>query len=307
MGKLKTRFCQQTQKGWRPVLTYKGFIIMFYLAGAFCLCFGVPLLLFDRNAPEFYVRYDDTCPSGSCTVTLHVDRDMSGLIKLQYRLTNFRQNHRRFIFSRIYQQLVGDYVDFDGLVNAKPFRSVNDSPNPANWILPSGAFAYFAFNDTIKWKNGEQKFDEDLIVYNEEREFLFQPLNEKYTTGVKWLENNTAFPEGMTDPHFIQWMRQTSAPYSVKDWAICEDCSIPKGVYEIEVVSRYPTELFGGEKHIVLTQMTMFGDKSFKLAVAYLVFAGIFIVFASIMAVAELACARPFGFEAKVVPLTKPQ
>ena len=26
-----------------------------------------------------------------------------------------------------------------------------------------------------------------------------------------------------------------------------------------------------------------------------------------IMAVAELACARPFGFEAKVVPLTKPQ
>ena len=102
-------------------------------------------------------------------------------------------------------------------------------------------------------------------------------------------------------------MRQTSAPYSVKDWAICEDCSIPKGDYEIEVVSRYPTELFGGEKHIVLTQMTMFGDKSFKLAVAYLVFAGLFIVFASIMAVAELACARPFGFEAKVVPLTKPQ
>ena len=307
MSNFRRTFFQQRQKGWRPVLSHKAFIFMFYVGAAASICFGLLLYFMDKNAPEYELRYDQTCASGTCTVKLNIDRDMSGQVKLQYKLTRFHQNHRRFIFSRVYNQLIGEYVDFDGLENAKPFRSAHDSPDPKNWILPSGAFAFFAFNDTLKWVNKSQRFDEGAIIYAEESEFLFAPLNEKYTTGNKWIENNEAFPQGMTDPHFIQWMRQTSAPTVYKDWGVCGDCSIPKGEYEIEIVSRYPTDLFGGGKYIVLTQMTAAGDKSYKLAVAYLVLGCIFGVFATLMTVAELACSRGFGFDARVVPVTKEQ
>ena len=293
---LRRRFCQQRQKGWRPVVTSRGSIILFASGTVFGLALGLLFYLFSANTHEYEVRYDDKCSEIPCTVKLNVEEDMKGTIKLQYKLTKFHQNHRRLIFSRLYYQLIGDFVDFKGMENAKPYRSFNDSEDMSNWILPSGAFAWFAFNDTIQWKDPNQNFDENKTVYTEEQTFLFQPLNEKYTEGYKWIDNSTVFT-GMTDPHFIVWMRTSAELPVVKDWGICEDCTLPKGEYEIQIESNYPTDLFGGEKWIVLTEMTPLGDRSEVLGIAYFVFAAVCFVFGVVMAITEVVAPRKMGVE----------
>ena len=295
---LRRRFCQQRQKGWRPVLTSRGSIILFAAGTIFGVIFGVLFILLNAKSHEYEVRYDDSCPvsENPCPVQIDIKEDMKGTVKLQYKLTSFHQNHRRLIFSRLYYQLIGDFVDFDGMVNAKPYRSINDSPEMKNWILPSGAFAWFAFNDTISWTSTKQTFDENKTVYPEEQDFLFQPLNEKYTEGFKWIDNHSVFT-GMTDPHFIVWMRTSAELPVVKDWGICENCEIPKGRYQIEIQSNYPTDLFDGEKYVVVTEMTALGDRSASLGIAYCAFAGVCFVCALVMVIAELAAPRKMGLE----------
>lgn len=270
------------------------------MCSALSLCLGVINLVAYFATSSFELRYDDKCPSGTCKLIMDIDKSLSGTVKLQYKLTKFHQNHRRLSYSRVYDQLIGKYVDFDGLERAKPYRSVNESRDPNDWILPSGALAYLAFNDTIKWTNTAQKFNEDAIVYNEEKSYLFQPLNAKYTTGNKWIEGNSAFPGGMTDPHFITWMRVSASSTVIKDWAICHNCDIPEGKYEVTVTANYPKELFGGEKYIVISGTTVLGDRSALLPLGLLGFGVILFLLALIMTLSELCCPRPLGNSGKI-------
>lgn len=295
-GTLKYLFCQQSQKAWRPVVLPKKSVWLFFGGAIFSLIFGIIFVTLHATTHEYEIRYDDKCPVSveMCTVKLHIGSDLKGTVKMQYKLTDFHQNHRRLIYSRLYYQLIGDYLDYDDLEAAKPYRSIGDSKDPKDWILPSGAFAVFAYNDTLKWA-GPQNFDEDAIVYDEEKNYLFQPLNEKYTVGYKWIENNPMFPGGMTDPHFIVWMRTSAEIPLVKDWAICKNCNIPKGDYEIQIQSNYPTELFGGEKYIVITEMTPMGERNLFLGVAYFVLAGILLAVGLVMVISEITHPREIG------------
>jgi hypothetical protein len=207
-------------------------------------------------------------------------------------LTNFYQNHRRFVFSRIPAQLRGEYVSYDELSPAKPFRAVDDDPKKL--LLPSGLFALSVFNDTFRWLANGTFWNESAIAYETEYSDLFQPLSTEYQEGCRWLQNSTIFSEkNMQDPHFIAWMRISALPTLVKDYAICENCTIPKGVYTIEINSSYPTHGFGGEKWIIITQRPLGGE--FYLAIMFFVAWGVSLAFACIFLVAELMCPRTPG------------
>jgi hypothetical protein len=148
---LRYHFYKQDQRAFRPFLTHRAKIACTFILGLVFIGLGIALLMLFTVSHEYEFRYDDVCPVSPerCAFNITIGEDLDGTIVLQYKLTNFHQNHRRFIYSRIPAQYAGQYVDWDGLLPARPYRSINDSRNESDWILPSGAFASFAFNDTF--------------------------------------------------------------------------------------------------------------------------------------------------------------
>lgn len=88
---------------------------------------GSILLSVSNSVVEVVKRYDDICgePNGACMVTLEIPRDMEAPIYFYYQLTNFFQNHRRYVKSRSDAQLSGqgdlsisDYNDCSPMANS---------------------------------------------------------------------------------------------------------------------------------------------------------------------------------------------
>ena len=71
------------------------------------LLFSSPLAL---QVVEIRARYDHICKDANklnCTVNINIDEDMSAPIYMYYELTNYYQNHRRYVKSRSDAQLRG--------------------------------------------------------------------------------------------------------------------------------------------------------------------------------------------------------
>jgi hypothetical protein len=303
-------FSEQSQKALRISLSLRSRVIVGFVISAILLISGILCTLAYNSSHEYEQRYDHICPVGNeeeCIVSFSIPEELSGRISFSYKLTQFHQNHRRFVYSRSASQLQGVYVPYSDLSACKPYRSVDDSPEPENWILPSGAFAHFIFNDTIYWDNETQlAWDEWAITFKTEWGWTYMPLSEEYTTGIKWMRNNTVFPLSFEypeqDPHYIRWMRTDASQTVVKEIAICEDCTIPAGEYEIRVISRYPTSIYGGEKWIVITETMSIGDRSRYLGVVQLVTSGVMFLFTVFLIVVRFA----FPTEQHPAPLTTP-
>ena len=82
-----------------------------------------------------------------CTVQFQIPEDINPPVYLYYRLTNFYQNHRRYVKSYDQDQLNGKNVKYADLSLCDPLRS----PSPTNQTLyyPCGLIANSLFNDTF--------------------------------------------------------------------------------------------------------------------------------------------------------------
>ena len=291
------RITQQTLPAWRPLLTHNVALIVLAVGGVILLLLGVIFFLFMRSRIEVRVRYDNSCElDRKCQVNFTIPERIRGRTELRYELTKFYQNHRRFSLSRIDAQLRGEYVDYSGMSNAAPYRSVDDSPNESDWILPCGLFAISVFNDTFSLDPVlNDSFGETGIAFEREKTSLFQPLNERYTTGHKWLENNTIFSGGMQDEHFIVWMRTAFLPRIVKTYSICSYCDISPGQYTIDIDNRYPTDWFGGEKWIVISAVSPLGSKNLYLGTVYIVCGVTCLAYWIFLVILRLARPRKLG------------
>ncbi|KAG5450945.1 Cell cycle control protein 50A [Clonorchis sinensis] len=165
-----TRFHQQRLKSWRPVLTAKGAYPLFLTIGLVFIPIGIALLItsnkvFERvfeythcerspaagvpsrcseevRAPAFYQNYQ-SCP---CTVSFTLDEAVDGQVYFFYGLSNFFQNHRRYIMSKDDAQLLGGTGPLSDA--CEPYRT-NSQGVP---YAPCGAIANSLFNDTFTLK-----------------------------------------------------------------------------------------------------------------------------------------------------------
>ena len=286
---------QQRLKSWRPILTPKKFIIVMYSIAVVSICFGGLLIAFFNKAQCIDVRYDDKCAINTvCTVSIDVPKKLSGDIRLEYGLTKFYQNHRQYMNSKSVAQLKGDYVEYSGLSGCKPFRSVNDSSDPSQLYLPSGAFPVSFFNDTFTWM-GSQQFSEDGISWKSDRDYLFKNLSSQYKAGIRWLEEYTDFPGAQTNEHFIVWMRTAAFPKFIKLYGRCTHCYIPKDNYTVYVGYNYPLELFSGGRWIVISMTSGIGGGSNLIAISYVASGGLSLMIGLCFLVQTLLCPRKLG------------
>ena len=293
-----TKFVQQELPALRPIVTpLRGMIILLCFS-AFTLVFGCLFLLFDRNVVEVDFRYDNVISlKNSSTVTLDIPKDMEGNIYLKYKLTNFHQNHRRFMTSKSSDQLMGKYVNYDEMSDCSNLRSTNGTEIPETWILPCGLAAVSFFNDTYKISNETlYPFSDEGIAWKSDTKYLFKDLNSKYQTGERWLEKFTDFEGGQTNEHFIVWMRTAAAPTVINLYSICKNCTIPAGKFNITITSNYPNDYFyKGEKHVILTTESMIGAKNLFLGISYTLLSLVLLVVAIALLVDRVRNPRKIG------------
>ena len=92
-------------------------------------------------------RYDDVCPavgapgSNPCELKISIDQDIEGPVYVYYQLENFYQNHRRYVKSRDYKQLMGE---------PRTLEDVKDNCDPITTNADIAPDLYSAFDKTIK-------------------------------------------------------------------------------------------------------------------------------------------------------------
>jgi hypothetical protein len=127
-------FKQQRLKAWQPILTPMWVIASFVFIGIVFVPIGAVLLNASENVVELRVQYggkdmngekNEIKPGKNAILELKATADMKGPVYLYYELSNFYQNHRRYVKSRYDAQLRGDVKGYSDLAEAKAKFTTN--------------------------------------------------------------------------------------------------------------------------------------------------------------------------------------
>jgi hypothetical protein len=101
--------------------------------------------------------------------------------------------------------------------------------------------------------------------------------------------------DGVTDPHFINWMRPAALPSFRKLYGII-DGDFKKGdVLRFNVLANYDVSSFDGTKSIVISTVGEFGGKNPYLGVAYIVVGSLSLLFGFLFAAKQIVAPRPYA------------
>lgn len=267
---------------WQPILTASTVIPWLLAIGVIFIPIGALLLNTSNRIQEFKYDYTDCTNEDNtkcadivanytlakttkcnCNITFDLPEAIDRDAYLYYALTNFFQNHRRYVRSRNDWQLNGD-TSLESLSSCAPFDKAFDVQRNANMLVaPCGAIANSIFNDTFQLyyevanetdeKEPGKRVDllEDAISWPTDRAYKFRnppdlkELADKFTHPVNWNQylqdfksgNSTAFE----NEHLIVWMRSSALPNFRKLWARVDHRSekfqlgLPKGTYKMQI------------------------------------------------------------------------
>jgi len=309
-----TAFTQQDLFACRPLLTPKCAIAIFCLIGIVFIPIGMECLQASGSVVEYSARYDSLCvPQGdsnaakeeymmeqdgagtSCAVTIDIDKKMDGPVYIYYELTEFYQNHRRYVKSRSDAQLRGDVdPDIDLLEDCKPQLYTDDD----QLINPCGLVAWSYFNDTygVQIDGVEQIVNETGIAWDSDVDYKFAKFTtENFNDDPDTRGGGEIVGKVKKDEHFIVWMRTATLPKFRKLWGKL-DFDIEEGTsLTVDISNRYNTYRFGGQKSIVLTTTSFLGGKNNFIGAAYLA-VGVICLVTGLSAFAwHFKNPRPFG------------
>lgn len=194
--KLKnSKFKQQTLPAWRPIPSFRSTMITFTVFGIIFLGLGVLLYIMSDQIKEVIVQnYDDSeaCKTlkdkeQSCPIDFKLTETIPQPIYVYYQLDNFYQNHRRYVKSRSFNQLKGDYLTVDKLADCDPIKKNSDvgkttafdgktplkADDPA---IPCGLVAKSFFNDTYTLSSDrltDIPINQKNIAWESDREYKF--------------------------------------------------------------------------------------------------------------------------------------
>lgn len=263
--------------GRRLILTKGLYCKIFIPIGLLCISLGIFMIYGITVSTEVVQEYGNYCPLGkTCDFIINIPKPIKYPIAILYQLDNFYQNHWNSVKSRSDAQLLGKYVDFDGMKMCSPYRSHNDSISPSQWILPCGIEAISYFNDTFNFVP-YQNIDPTGCAKSG---IIVRALNAKYE-GHKWLEDTIVFPTEYVSHRFSIWMDTAAFPNFRKMYGIIRGEGYLAGPnVTISITNNYDATAFNGRKSIVITSQGF--DET---AINYLT-----IMFISLGVAIELSC-----------------
>lgn len=185
----ETPFNQQTLVSWAPLVTLNMAITLLWLLGFIFIPVGVILLNDSNNINEYVQVYDSydqskmdvNCTIASsnigqdCTINYVFNEDISGPFYVFYEISNFYQNHRRYVKSRSANQLLGTNLEYDDLeLDCFPLIQ-----NGSLLLNPCGLIANSLFNDKIELVSGPPGIvmDTEGIAWQEDLDVKFQQVD----------------------------------------------------------------------------------------------------------------------------------
>ncbi|CAG8633796.1 10805_t:CDS:2 [Ambispora gerdemannii] len=258
-----------------------------------------------------------TLPEGAtlevskCEIEFTIPAQLKPGVFLYYRLTNFFQNHRRYVKSFMANQLKGDAVGVAGLQNCKPLATDSNG----TIIYPCGLIANSMFNDTIHdpvllnpagksdgnetyvfsnksiaWPSDKQKYGPTKYDVNS----IVPPPNwaARYVDGRY---NETTIPDLHSDEHFQVWMRTAGLPNFRKLYGKNETHVMAQGRYRIVIDDFFPVLKYGGTKSIVISTVSFLGGKNPFLGIAYIAVGIVCVVLGCLFTARHLYKPRKLG------------
>ncbi|KAI7863573.1 CDC50/LEM3 family [Spinellus fusiger] len=221
-----------------------------------------------------------------CLIEFSIPMPLSGPIFLYYKITNFYQNHRKYVKSLSYSQLHGDAITptdanlFCHPMGVDPNGKIyypcgliansmfNDSFSALTLLNPRGASETnhtYAFSEKgIAWPSDAARFGKTNLPLDQ----ITPPTN-----WVKRYGNNFELKQfdPQADEHFQVWMRTSWYPTFRKLYSHYQGETLQAGMYVVEVDLNYEIRAFGGTKSIVLTGTSFLGDRNSFMGMAYIV------------------------------------
>jgi len=247
----------------------------------------------------------------ACTIRFQIPADLAAPVFLYYKLSNFHQNHRRYVQSLDSDQLKGKGVDAHTLSNGncKPLGTMNGLP-----IYPCGLIANSLFNDTIMsptqvnsdgTAGNTYTFSSTNIAWPGEAKKYVPSPGYNFSQMVPPPNWAARFPNGYTaenpppnlrsDEHFQNWMRTAGLPTFSKLYGRNDTTALANGTYEMVVYMNFPVAGFGGTKSIVVSTVSWIGGKNPFLGWAYVGAAALFILLAVAGTVRHIIKPRKLG------------
>ncbi|KAL8667776.1 MAG: hypothetical protein Q9168_007174 [Polycauliona sp. 1 TL-2023] len=272
------------------------------------------------NTTHQYRTYTPEEPSPMCSIRFVLPSNLEPPVFLYYRLTNFYQNHRRYVKSQDTNQLKGDAVSNDtiGKSNCDPLRNntddgrldygrpfypcglianslFNDSfSNPVLLNVPSGN----SMNQTYNMTNKGIAWDSDKALYGKTKykpEEISVPKNWRKQYPPEGYSDENPPPNLEEDEEFQVWMRTAGLPAFSKLAKRNDDENMRCGTYQLDIIDNFNVTVYGGTKSILISTRTVMGGKNPFLGIAYIVVGGICILLGALFTITHLIKPRKLG------------
>ncbi len=133
---------------------------------------------------------DKSKSTAICTLQFVIPEDIGPPVLFYYRLTNFYQNHRRYVISYDAKQLKGEAVPLSSLATCAPLTSENGTNKP---YYPCGLIANSLFNDTFK----------DLVALNPKNTNEHNKTYPMTNKGISWSSDKDLYGQTKYKPEEI--------------------------------------------------------------------------------------------------------
>jgi len=229
-----------------------------------------PPPMWRRNTTTVHYGPGADVPTTICSLTFNIPEDIGPPVLFYYRLTNFYQNHRRYVKSLDTSQLQGVAVSSDAIDKGSctPLRL---APNGKPYY-PCGLIANSLFNDTfhspirVGGANNQTytmtdkgiSWDSDKALYGPTKykvdEIAVPPNWEKRWANGSYTVDHPP-PNLKDDEAFQVWMRTAGLPTFSKLALRNDNDSMTSGMYQVDIGFSTHQSIWNGSHVLIFKQI----------------------------------------------------